>query len=354
MPSASFEQELEQFALQIGSAANPLQLRLLKDFYHAHFAAGEELFASRPADQNEAFNRLCDHLIRRAARLAEETLEDRGRFAPCTYTFVLFGSGGRSELTYLSDQDNGIVYDDPPAHLATSAESYFRELSGQIDANLRTAGFPPCSGGVLSSSPMWRRSVYDWIKQIERWKSDPTWENIRYLLVLADMRPIYGSTQPAERIIAHFRQSMLQNAAIAEAMLRNTLHHKPVIGPFGNVVKIKYGEYAGGIEVKNGVYLPIVNGIRLLGVARGVSAKSTLDRLGQLSELGIVHAAFTERLHRDFASALYLRTLTLEEPRTTGIIPSIRLTKSTCAMIKSCIHSAKRLQRLVRKEIKIR
>jgi CBS domain-containing protein len=371
MPSASFEQEFEHFALHIGKAASPLRLRLLKDFYHAHFAANSDRFSRNPAEQNELFNRICDHMIRRAVRLAEAALEDKGIFAPCPYSFVLFGSGGRSEQTYLSDQDNGIVYDDPPAHLMDVTEAYFQKLSEQIDSSLQTTGFPPCTGMVVCSSSKWRRSVSDWNSQTELWKSDPTWEHIRYLLVLADIRPLYGSSQPAERVITHYRQSLLKNMQIGEAMLRNTLHHKPVIGPFGNVVKIRFGEHSGGIEIKNGVYLPIVNGIRLLSVISGVSGRSTLERIEQLRSLGVIPALFAERLRHDFASALYLRTLTLEEPRgisekssvnplitagivTTGIIPAIRLTKLTLIQIKRCIHTAKRLQQLVMKEIQHR
>ena len=66
------------------------------------------------------------------------------------------------------------------------------------------------------------------------------------------------------------------------------MHHKISLGVFGHLITERYGEDAGGFDIKYGAYIPIVNGIRLLAIQAGILATSTLERIKQLKECACV------------------------------------------------------------------
>ncbi|MBU5441994.1 DUF294 nucleotidyltransferase-like domain-containing protein [Paenibacillus sp. MSJ-34] len=306
------------------------------------------------------WNEIQDRLISRAVRLAETELELQGRIAPCPYTFVLFGSGGRGEQCYASDQDNGILYDDPQPGREEEAADYFRRLGTEIQFALQSIGYPPCPGHVVCGNREWSLPISELLHKWQVWFANPAWEHVRYLLICADMRPIAGHTELAGKAMRRFHDTLKDHKPVIAAMLRNSMRHQPVLGLFGNLVKVPYGENAGGIEIKYAIYIPFINGIRFLSMMHGMAAASTMERIGLLHQAGVFAGHEAEKLREIFAVCLHLRNMTSKAHtpegcwQSSGIIAADRLSKEVRHHIRTCVHEAKWLQQRVLAEYKSR
>lgn len=336
---------LDQIAMQIKLAANIIHLREIKQMIRKQLAITNINFTSEPEQMNKQINHIFDLLIYRTVQIVEQDYQDHNRIAPCSYAFVLFGSGGREEQSLYSDQDNGIIYEDPPEHSQEIVRGYFRDLSCSIQQSLEFIGFPPCTGRVVCGNPMWCRPITEWKQQLDLWIAEPKWEHIRYLLVIADTRQLYGKNTLRNELMKHYHKLLRMNREIMVAMMRNTLHYKPALGLMGNVIRIPTGPYTNGVEIKYGVYIPLVNGIRLLGIVYGLHATHTLERVELLHYAGILQDMLSHDLKYHFISALSFRQLASEQP--VGIIPNEQLTKPMLKQIKHSIQAIKKLQRFV-------
>jgi CBS domain-containing protein len=306
--------------------------------------------------QSERLNRLHDAVIRRAVRLAEAELAAEGATAPCPYDFVLFGSGGRGEQSVLSDQDNGIVYAVPHPCQADAARRYFLRLGEAVRSALVRAGYPPCPGKVVCSEPAWCRSVAEWAAQLDIWCADPTWDHVRHLLIVADMRAVCGNGQLAAAVKERLRAAVRQSRELCAAMLRNTRHRQPAVGPLGNLLRVRYGPHTGGVEIKYGVYVPMVNAVRLLAVTNGVTATNTAERIACLHRRDALPDELAERALRDFAHLLHLRAATADDggdpPQSSGVVEARLLTRPVRRRLKSIIATARQLHGAARTAVR--
>lgn len=342
---------------QIARADDASALRAIRE--QAHETYRDPLLFSDFLDYHIGLNRMHDALIRRAVELAAAQMAQLGLTAPkLAYAFLLFGSGGRSEQTLWSDQDNGLVYEDPQSEEeAEYAAHYFEQLAGFIHSCLEELGYAPCSGKVLAGNPMWRKPYADYVGMVQGWMEEPEWENIRYLLIFSDVRCIYGDEALTSRLRRIHLDYVRRRPEVLQAMLRNTLHHKVSIGVFGQLIKERYGEDAGGIDIKYGVYIPIVNGIRLLAIQAGTAASSSLGRIDELERAGIIAAELAQSLRQVTIIALKLRAMTpfqLEDGMfmTRGILQAEALTKQVKHELKMISRAGRKLQRYVTQVVK--
>ncbi|WP_195571571.1 DUF294 nucleotidyltransferase-like domain-containing protein [Paenibacillus sp. 1001270B_150601_E10] len=240
------------------------------------------------ADQkHELITAVYDHLFQQASGWVEEILEQEGMGkAPVPYACVLFGSGGRMEMTPWSDQDHGLVWDDSISLEAGSMEAYFAAWGEAFTRLLIQLGFPPCSGKVLASNRQWRGSLKEWIARTKRWAVERGWENTRYLTMAMDMRAIYGATELEKQWRGSLNMvSPLLRLEVQRALIANLLHRKPAHNSFGKLIRERYGEDAGRFDVKYRSYVPIVQLARNTAWMEGqyAEALSTKERLLRLS-----------------------------------------------------------------------
>lgn len=316
------------------------------------------IFSHEPIEELKAINQIHDHIIRRVLALVEDDAERTGLGKPpVDYDFILFGSGGRKEQTLWSDQDNGLIYETllNPAR-AEEVKQYFTVFGVHVTEALTAVGYPPCDGEVLCRNERWCRSVHSWVDAIEAWYEDPSWENVRYLLITADMRCLYGKgemTAKVRRAILDYPQS---HRVVAERLLENTLRHKILVGIFGQFLKEQYGEGAGGIDIKYGAYIPYINGIRLLAILYGVEHSETLDRLGVLEKQGLQPIELLREWREAFSFIVHLRSKSLHRLKdgvwtSSGFIKLDNLSKAEMNELKRHLKRGKMLQRYVKQSV---
>lgn len=313
------------------------------------------LFTANAADEQRAVNAWHDCLIRRVLELTEQEMTYSGAGAPpAEYDFVLFGSGGRKEQTLWSDQDNGIVYANPQGREeAGRLRIYFLEFGKRLSEALARVGYPPCEGEVLCRNERWCKPLAEWEDEISGWYRDPTWEHVRYLLITADMRCLAGRGEWTGRIRRKILDGLKQDRSAAGRLLENTLRHKMLVGIFGQFLKERYGEGAGGIDIKYGAYIPFVNGIRLLSMLHGVDRTPTLERLQMLEEIGAVSPLMAKEWREAFSLFIDLRARTMHRREgsvwtSNGTIKLDRLSKNEVRALKIHLKTGKALQRFVK------
>jgi len=346
----------EKRLLQIAVADSLELLATIRESEQSRLAA--EIISSPIHTVVDELNELHDALIARTIELAEIELARLGLGAPpVPYAYLLFGSGGRSEQTLNSDQDSGLVYANPAnEEQAEACRSYYEQLAAAIVRSLVTIGYPPCEGNVIASNADWCLSLSEWENKIDRWFAEPTWENVRYLLIAADGRPIFGDLMFATQVKEHFFNDMLSSPVIARRMLDNTLRHKVLLGVFGQLLRERYGDDAGSLDIKYGAYIPMVNAIRLLALRNGIRETSTLRRISALQHAGVLTIGEAENASQAFSFFLRLRllaTVANEDGHTinTGKISRARLTKELVSPLKKALRTGKYYQRKVEREM---
>jgi len=335
----------------IGSADDIDQLRSLRD----QAARRMESLSSLSAEQfNQDLNAVHDALIRRAIYLSEEAMARAGKGSPpVPYAYLLFGSGGRREQTRSSDQDSGLLYDNPLAHQdADAVRAYYGELADRIVESLQAVGYPPCEGEVISSNPEWCDSLGGWQAKLDRWFGEPHWEVVRYLLIIADGRIVYGDEQLAARLYDHYGRDALDNPVIVRRMLDNTMRHKVLIGMFGQLLRERYGEETGSLDIKYGAYIPMVNAIRLLSIQAGIRKSGTIERIHALRDAGRMSDGEADSCLEAFRFLLGLRAMALDRLvdgmyTNNGKLADRQLTPDVKKRLRQALRTCQKLRRSV-------
>ncbi len=326
------------------------ELRMLRDLIQKELH--ERLLFSSIVIWVASVNKAHDLIIQKTISIAEKFLEGEGwGKPPMPYAFILFGSGGRCEQTLWSDQDNGLIFKE---NATSNTQNYYAQLAIVIEDGLKIVGYPPCEGGVIASNNQWCKSVEAWERMLEEWFLDGSWESIRQLLIIVDSRCIYGEQTLVDQLKLKFSMLVQQTPGSLEALLKNTLRHKVVLGPFGNLIKEPYGEDAGGFDIKYGAYIPFVNAIRLLCIKFAVPVTSTLERLDCL----IVHVGHehSEEWRVAFEYVLWLRSKTVFQHEdgyysSRGKLSALDLNKEVTSKLKDCLHIGEQLQKIIKRLI---
>ncbi|MCJ7842058.1 DUF294 nucleotidyltransferase-like domain-containing protein [Lederbergia sp. NSJ-179] len=198
---------------------------------------------------------------------------------PCPFTWFVTGSSGRCEQAYRSDQDHGIVYTCENKDTA----AYFLEFGKRLTAGLEWIGYPLCQGNVMSSNPLWCKSLNEWESQIHQWIDEDTWQSFRYLLIFLDARVIESNDRVIYRLKNLILKKVQQYPYLLRRLFENTRHTIKAIGFFHQFLPIQNGAYTGCIDLKQQAYFPYVNAIRLLAIKENISHSSTLSRMESLS-----------------------------------------------------------------------
>lgn len=199
---------------------------------------------------------------------------------PCDFCWFVTGSGGRFEQGYISDQDHGMVY------LGSEKEfgDYFLDLGKEISFGLDQVGYPYCQGNIMSSNPLWCKSLDAWKKQLFDWMEDRSLESIRNLQIFMDARCLIGLDTPIKQLKSFIFAYQKTNTVLLKRLMESVMHVKSALGPLGQLIVEEHGIHQGSIDYKYGAYIPYVNAVRILSIKEELYGTSTLERLSELGE----------------------------------------------------------------------
>lgn len=290
-----------------------------------------------------------DRVIARVLELLEAELGP----PPVPYCWLVFGSEGRREQTVRTDQDNGILYADPPAGQEEAVRGYFLRLGQWAVERLVALGFPPCPGRYSADNPEWVLSASEWQKRFRSWMAVPEPQSVLSSLIVFDFRGVHGETALAKEL-RDFVRSYLQHAPrFLFHVAAVSVSHPPPLGFLGRFVVERTGEHKNELDLKHGGTGAIVNVVRLFALEHGVEETNTLARLLALRERGAVEHQLADDLTRAFEFLLGLRLrIQLEQlqrgERPTNYVDPRRLSSLDRTLLKEAFRVIGRVQALVR------
>ncbi len=202
---------------------------------------------------------------------------------PVPFAFVALGSEGREEKTLVSDQDNAILYADPPAEQAAPVAQYFLALGEAVCDGLAAIGCRFCKGGIMAKTPDWCQSLSRWQEYFGRWIATAQPQDFLEINMFFDLRAMHGDERLVAQLRQHIGKRLKATVPFFVNYAQNALLYKPPVGYFGGLVADALGSQPRSLNLKDALR-PIIGFARLYALQQGLSATNTLDRLQQLAE----------------------------------------------------------------------
>jgi len=238
-----------------------------------------------------------DRLLKKILTISENTFGH----PPVPYCWIVFGSEGRKEQTYRTDQDNAIIYADPVTEeQREAAGEYFQKFSEFVRDALVQCGFPLCHGNYMASNPTWRQPLSVWKDYFSQWISTPTPDAVLASCILFDFRPVYGDSALSERLREYLQTRLKNQDMFLKLMAQLTINLRPPIGLFKGFIVEKTGKHKNKLNLKFTCLAPLVNIVRLFSLESYSPETSTLDRIHSLKATHAIVGEFSEELEHAF------------------------------------------------------
>ncbi len=225
---------------------------------------------------------LNDQVVHRLLTLLVEELGP----APYPFCWITFGSEGRKEQTFKTDQDNAIIYETPAddEEQIKLAKSYFRLFARRAIEHLEACGYPLCKGKMMASNPRWRKPYQVWKDYFSRWMNAPEPEQVLNASIFFDFRPEYGLNELGDDLRDYLTVQAPAKPFFLLNLARDCVAAKTPLTFFKGFIVEKDGQYKKRLDLKTQGLTPFVNFARLLALRHGIKETNTLARLEALAE----------------------------------------------------------------------
>ena len=213
---------------------------------------------------------LNDALTQRAIELAAAR-----RRLPDSWCWLALGSEGRMEQTFVTDQDNALIYGADKGELLAFAD--------EVNRTLDACGFPLCKGDIMARNPRWCLSAQEWRRVFDDWIRNTDPEALLGASIFFDFRPLAGEARLAGELRGAVLAQAAANRAFIRAMAETALRARP---PLGLIADFSEDE----IDLKALGARPFVDAARVLGLAAGCPETGTAARLRAAGEKTAVEA----------------------------------------------------------------
>ena len=237
---------------------------------------------------------LSDAVTRRAIDLAAVSagMQDR------RWCWVALGSEGRQEQTLVSDQDNGIIFENGPDPDGMRAR--LLDLALDINHLLADCGFPLCEGNIMASNLACCLSLHEWRVRFAGWIEEGEPEALLNATIFFDLRPLTGDMRLAHALTSWTARLAADNRRFLFQMADNALRRRPPLGLLHAFTPEKSGPHAGGIDLKHHAVTLFVDAARVFGLGCGVGVSNTAARLRLAAAAGLLDAREVEEWVRCF------------------------------------------------------
>jgi CBS domain-containing protein len=245
-----------------------------------------------------------DQLVLRTIDLVGSEL---GR-APVAWSWIVFGSEGRREQAFKTDQDNAIIYADPRnPEEARRALDWFARFAPRVRDALASLGFPPCPAGFTAANPSWCRPLEAWKHTFSGWIANPDAEAVLHSLILFDFRALRPQDPLADELRSHLAALIRRTPAFLGFLANQLVKNPPPLGFLHRFVVEGEGEHRDRLNLKLRAIAPIVDLARFFALEKGIAETGTLDRLRRLRGMNTIVGSYGEELEQAFEFLMSLR-----------------------------------------------
>jgi CBS domain-containing protein len=206
-------------------------------------------------------------------------------------SLIVMGSEGRGEQIIRTDQDNGAVIND--------GFNYEMKKFENFSENLKILGFPECPGKVMVNNPFWTKKLSSFKQNIFEWCDTPNKESMMNLAILLDANVVWGDERYLNELKTYLFEHITDNATLLSNFASFIEQFELPVGIFG---------LKEDIDMKK-IRFIIVHAARAFALENKIQKTSTVDRIKELNNLGIIDRQFASELIESFDIIL---TLTLK------------------------------------------
>lgn len=229
---------------------------------------------------------------------------------PLPFCWLALGSEGRREQTIRTDQDNALIWQDPPAGdagLSARAEEYFGKFGRRASQCLMEFGYPRCPGGIMAENPKWRMSLSGWKRLFESWVLRPEPEQILFAGIFFDFRPVFGYLALGEALKDHVTPLAAREEIFLRHMAADCLRVRPPLSFFKSFIVEKDGEHKDALDIKTRGVLPLTEFGRAMALKHGLRETNSLDRFQALADAGHISGEFHAELRETYEFLMQAR-----------------------------------------------
>ena len=236
---------------------------------------------AKASNITKAITEINDRLMKKILEIGERVCGH----PPVPYCWIVFGSEGRKEQTFKTDQDNAIIYADPSTpEEEEEIRRYFSAFTSFVKDGLAEIGFPPCPAGYMANNPLWCQSLRVWKRYFSSWINEPVPDAVLKALIFFDFRPLHGKFSLADALKDSFLSGLPDQGIFLGHMANIIIKNTPPIGFLKSFVVEKSGEHKDELNLKIKGIAPLVDVVRFFALERGVKETSTLGRIYALKE----------------------------------------------------------------------
>lgn len=245
-----------------------------------------------------------DRLVRKILEIAEKKFGQ----PPLSYCWIVFGSEGRKEQTFKTDQDNAIIYDDPREGDDEEAiKKYFSAFSSFVIDSLLVCGFPVCPAKYMANNPQWCQPIKVWKKYFAEWVYSPTPEAVLKSLILFDFRAIHGDVTLAASLRDFLRTTLDGQMIFLGYMANMIVKNAPPVGFFKSFIVEKDGVHKDLLNLKVKGIAMFVDMVRLFSLEKGIKETSTTERISALRTRHTILNDYADEIEHAFEFIMLLR-----------------------------------------------
>jgi len=259
---------------------------------------------AKASNINRIITEVNDILLKKILQIAEKKFGQ----PPVSYCWIVFGSEGRKEQTFKTDQDNAIIFENTETEgREEEIREYFSIFSSFVNDSLIQCGFPKCPANYMANNPMWCQPLNIWKKYFSTWIYAPTPEAVLNSLIFFDFRPVYGDSSLSDSLRDSLRKMLERQEIFLGYMANMIIKNVPPVGFFKSFIVEKGGEHKDELNLKIKGIAPLVDIIRLFSLEKGIKETSTLERISSLKGIHSIVKDYAEELEHAFEFIMLLR-----------------------------------------------
>jgi CBS domain-containing protein len=210
----------------------------------------------------------------RISQRAIEIVRKRHDLERIRWCWLAFGSEGRFEQTFSSDQDNGLLFETHDGAAPAAARARQLPFAGEVNEALDACGYPLCKGNVMASNPELCLSLDEWKAKMARWIDVTLPKALLDASICFDFRALHGDITLSAALREWVSARVRAHPAFLRHLAEAALQGGPALGRFGG-----FATEAGMINLKLHGVKVFVDAARVYALAHGLPQTNTADRL---------------------------------------------------------------------------
>ena len=209
---------------------------------------------------------------------------DRHDLDGIDWAWLSFGSEGRDEQTFSTDQDNGIVYLCPDNKDREPTRLRLLEFARAVNADLNKVGFPLCAGNIMASNPELCLTLDEWESKFASCVRTPDPTALLHATIFFDFRALFGMTSLAHQLRLSLFNQARSNPLFLRMLASNALSVLPPLGKIRDFITDANPEHPGTIDLKTYGARLFIDVARIFALAKELENTNTIQRLKAASQ----------------------------------------------------------------------